>query len=77
MSVYVGGMLLSSKRYCSEVFPKMEVWSYEDLAYASFGVLGRVSCLEGGGVVYASFGVLGRVSCLEGWGCGLCMSWAE
>lgn len=44
MSIYVGSMLLASKRYCSEVYPKMEVWSYEDLAYASFGVLGRVSC---------------------------------
>ena len=42
MSLYVGSMLLSSKRYCTEVYPGMEVWSYEDLAYASFGVLGRV-----------------------------------
>lgn len=48
MSIYVGSMLLASKRYCSEVYPKMEVWSYEDLAYASFGVLGRVSWRGGG-----------------------------
>ena len=39
------------------------------MAYASFGVLGRV----GGGVAYGSFGVLGSVSCVEGWGCSLWM----
>ena len=49
MSLYVGSMLLSSKRYCTEVYPRMEVWSYEDLAYASFGVLGRVSGVGGAG----------------------------
>ena len=43
MSIYVGKMLLNSQRYASEVYPKLEVWSYEDLAYASFGVIGRVS----------------------------------
>ena len=43
MSVYVGSMLISSKRYCTEVYPDMDVWSYEDLAYASFGLIGRVS----------------------------------
>ena len=44
ISVYVGSMLLSGKHYCAEVYPEMDVWSYEDLAYASFGLIGRVSC---------------------------------
>ena len=40
-------MLLAGKRYCTELYPNMEVSSYEDLAEASFGIIGRVSG-EGG-----------------------------
>ncbi len=43
ISVIVGFMLFSGKRYCSELFPKMEVWGYEDLAQAAFGAVGKVS----------------------------------
>ena len=53
VAIISGVYLFSSKRYCSEVFPDMEVWSYEDLAEAAFGVLGRVRaecvCVGGGG----------------------------
>ena len=42
VAIISGVYLFSSKHYCSEVFPDMEVWSYEDLAEAAFGVLGRV-----------------------------------
>ena len=42
VAIISGVYLFSSKRYCSEVFPDMEVWSYEDVAEAAFGVLGRV-----------------------------------
>lgn len=45
ISVIVGFMLLGGKRYCAEIFPKMEVWGYEDLAQASFGAVGKVSWL--------------------------------
>ena len=42
ISVHVGNMLFSGKRYCAEVYPGMEVWSYEDLAQATFGAIGKV-----------------------------------
>ena len=37
-------MLLGAKRYALEVDSKAEIWGYEDLAQASFGVIGKVSC---------------------------------
>jgi len=43
LSIYVGVMLVHSKYYCLDLYPRLEVWSYEDLAYAAFGRIGRVS----------------------------------
>ena len=40
--VYVGTMILDSKRYASEVYPDNEVWSYSDLAGVSYGPIGKV-----------------------------------
>lgn len=46
VAVMSGVYLFAAKRYCTEVFPEMEVWGYEDLAQAAFGAVGRVSmCL--------------------------------
>ena len=42
ISIVVGFMLFAGKRYCAELFPKMEVWGYEDLAQAAFGAVGKV-----------------------------------
>ena len=43
ISVVVGLMLFSSKRYCAELFgDDVEVWGYEDLAQIAFGVAGKV-----------------------------------
>ena len=42
VAVMSGVYLFAAKRYCTEVFPEMEVWGYEDLAQAAFGAIGRV-----------------------------------
>lgn len=42
VSIIVGFLLFSAKRYCQELYPKMPVWGYEDLALASFGAVGKV-----------------------------------
>ena len=42
VSVVVGFLLFSSKRYCGELYPGMAVWGYEDLALAAFGPIGKV-----------------------------------
>ena len=43
ISIFVGLMLYSSKRYCQELYPSMDVAGYEDIALAAFGTIGRVS----------------------------------
>ena len=43
ISIFVGLMLYSSKRYCEELYPGMDVGGYEDIAVAAFGTIGRVS----------------------------------
>ena len=43
IAVLVGFMLFSAKRYCADIYPKKEVWGYEDLADAAFGAVGKVS----------------------------------
>ena len=42
VSIVVGFLLFSAKRYCQELYPKMPVWGYEDLALLSFGAVGKV-----------------------------------
>ena len=42
VSIIVGFLLFSAKRYCEELYPKMPVWGYEDLALLSFGAVGKV-----------------------------------
>lgn len=43
ISIIVGLMLYSSKSYCQELYPAMDVAGYEDIAVAAFGTVGRVS----------------------------------
>ena len=51
MSIYVGFMLFDGKRYSEEINPSKEVWGYEDIAEAAFGIIGKV-CLK---IYYVAF----------------------
>ena len=47
VSVIVGFLLISAKRYSVDLYPRMDVWGYEDLAFAAFGPIGKVRQLIG------------------------------
>ena len=36
VSVIVGFLLISAKRYSGDLYPRMAVWGYEDLAFAKY-----------------------------------------
>ena len=42
VSILVGFMLFSAKRYCEELTPTAQVWGYEDIAFIAFGPIGKV-----------------------------------